>query len=599
MPGIAGIISSRGIMSGAIERMAQGLTLDASWITGKYENAALNLAIGWADRAEDAQEQPVWNERRDICLLLSGETFLAPEERGLTGGGGPHAVLRLYETSGLSCLEKLNGAFAGLLIDLRRDCVTLFNDRYGLGRVHIHETPDGFYFATRARALLNLLPQLRRLDMRGVIEAATCGCVMQDRTLFSGVSILPGAACWTFRAGEPPRKARYFDRTSLLEQPPLDEAAFYDALKQTFIRILPKYMEASEPVAMSLTGGLDGRMIMAWARAEPGALPCYTFVGPYRDCADARIARRLASICGQPHQTIRVGDDFFSAFPALAERTILASDGAMDVTGAVELHVNEYARAIAPVRLTGNYGSEIVRGSVAFKPAKSPLTPEPFNADLAPLVAEARNTYVAERDASTVHFVAFKQVPWHHYARLSIELAVLKVRSPYLDNELVALMHRAPPNLLTSSEPSLRLIREGKEALARLPTDRGHVHGDDTLGRRLWERAIGLSVLAEYAYDYGMPQWLVRLDRAASFLHPERMFLGWHKFYHFRVWYRDRLAEYVRETLLDPRALGRDYLAPKKVERMVEEHMSGERNWTREISRMLSLELIHRSLLDR
>lgn len=598
MPGIAGIISSRGIAPGAIERMTQGLALAVSCSTGRYENAALNLAAGWADRAERAEEQPIWNDRRDVGLFLSGEIFLAPEDMGPGCASGPRAILTLYETSGLSCLEKFNGAFAGLLIDLRKNCVTLFNDRYGLGRVHIHETPDGFYFATRARALLNLLPQLRRLDMRGVVEAATCGCVMQDRTLFSGVSLLPGGACWTFRAGEPPHKARYFDRANWLEQPPLDEATFYEALKQTFIRILPKYIEASEPVAMSLTGGLDGRMIMAWAKAEPGALPCYTFVGPYRDCADARIARRLASICGQRHETIRVEDDFFGAFPTLAERTILASDGAMDVTGAVELYVNEHARAIAPVRLTGNYGSEIIRGVVAFRPAKSALTPEPFSEDLAPLVAEARNTYAAERDASTVHFVAFKQVPWHHYARLSIELAALKVRSPYLDNELVALMHRAPSDLLTSSEPSLRLIREGNEALAKLPTDRGHVYGDSSNVRRLLERAIALSVLAEYAYDYGMPPWLSRIDRAAPFLRPERMFLGWHKFYHFRVWYRDQLSAYVKATLLDPRALGRDYLSANRLERMVEEHVSGQRNWTREISRMLTLELIHRSLLD-
>ena len=48
---------------------------------------------------------------------------------------------------------------------------------------------------------------------------------------------------------------------------------------------------------MSLTGGLDSRMILAWAQAAPGSLPCYTFGGPYRDCADVRIARQLATIC--------------------------------------------------------------------------------------------------------------------------------------------------------------------------------------------------------------------------------------------------------------------------------------------------------------
>src|SRR5207248_1615321 len=107
---------------------------------------------------------------------------------------------------------------------------------------------------------------------------------------------------------------------------------------------------------------------MAWAKAGIGQLPCYTFNGTYRDCADVRIARRVAAICRQDHATLVVDAPFFAEFPRLAEKTIYLSDGAMDITGAVELYVNRFAREIAPVRLTGNYGSEILRGNVAFHP---------------------------------------------------------------------------------------------------------------------------------------------------------------------------------------------------------------------------------------
>ena len=71
---------------------------------------------------------------------------------------------------------------------------------------------------------------------------------------------------------------------------------------------------------------------------------------------------------------------------------------------------------------------------------------------------------------------------------------------------------------------------------------------------------------AEYAYDYGMPQPVARIDHAFSRLHLERLFLGRHKFYHFRVWYRDALANYVREMLLDSRSLARPSLERKRVE---------------------------------
>src|SRR5206468_5989917 len=48
---------------------------------------------------------------------------------------------------------------------------------------------------------------------------------------------------------------------------------------------------------------------------------------------------------------------------------------------------------------------------------------------------------------------------------------------------------------------------------------------------------------AEYAYDYGMPQWMARIDHLLLPLRLERLFLGRHKFSHFRVWYRDRSEE--------------------------------------------------------
>ena len=78
----------------------------------------------------------------------------------------------------------------------------------------------------------------------------------------------------------------------------------------------------------------------------------------------------------------------------------------------------------------------------------------------------------------------------------------------------------------------------------------------------------------------------------------ERLFLGRHKFCHYRIWYRDALAPYVREMLLDDRSLARPYLRHNTVETMVQKHTRGEANYTTEIHRLLTLELQHRLFLD-
>src|SRR5439155_27243960 len=71
-----------------------------------------------------------------------------------------------------------------------------------------------------------------------------------------------------------------------------------------------------------------------------------------------------------------------------------------------------------------------------------------------------------------------------------------------------------------------------------------------------------------------------------------------HKFYHFRVWYRDALAEYVREMLLDSRSLSRPYIERNMLQAMVGGHVKGDRNYTTEIHKVLTLELLHRLFLD-
>src|SRR3989442_9934453 len=121
---------------------------------------------------------------------------------------------------------------------------------------------------------------------------------------------------------------------------------------------------------MSLTGGLDTRMIMAWHKARPGSLPCYTFGGMFRDCRDVLVARQVAHACGQSHEVIPVGEEFLSRFPHYAERTVYLTDGCLDLTHSPDLYVNERVREIAPVRMTGNYGGGGVPQGRALKPGE-------------------------------------------------------------------------------------------------------------------------------------------------------------------------------------------------------------------------------------
>jgi len=214
------------------------------------------------------------------------------------------------------------------------------------------------------------------------------------------------------------------------------------------------------------------------------------------------------------------------------------------------------------------------------------------------MVRGAEATYGRERQGYDLSFIAFKQVPWHHYSRFAVEQSQLTPRSPYLDNDLVALMYRAPPDQVLSREPSLRLIAEGDPRLARIPTDRGLLYHPNPMPTWFRHFVQEFTAKAEYAYDYGMPQWLAGIDHKLAPLHLERLFLGRHKFYHFRVWYRDQLSQYLKDILLDSCSRNRPYINGQVLEEMVNSHIEGKRNYTSEIHRVLTAELLQRQLIE-
>lgn len=606
MPGIVGKIGKVFVEenASALRCMVSTMMHEPFYTSGTYINESLSLCVGWVSHVESfADCMPVWNETKDVCIILSGEEFTDPAEierrrarRHECSTDNASYLVHLYEEMGVRFLEKLNGWFSGILIDLRKQAIVLFNDRYGLQRIYYHENATAFYFSSEAKSLLKILPELRQLDFTSLGETFSCGCVLGNRTLFSKISVLPGGSMWTFTGKCNIRKKRYFSPELWERQPILGASEYYEKLKETFARILPRYIVGKRRVAMSLTGGLDGRMIMAWANRSQGGLPCYTFGGTYRDCADVRIARQVAKLCRQSHETIVVAPQFFAEFPSLAEKAVYVSDGTMDVTGSVDLYVNRIARKIAPVRLTGNYGSEIVRGNVAFRPGS--LEEQLLEPEFAQLVRKAATTYGNERQIHNVSFIAFKQVPWHHYSRFAVEQSQLTLRSPYLDNDLVALMYQAPPELILSREPSFLLIAHGNAHLARIPTDRGLLYRPIPVVTKLHHLYQEFAAKAEYAYDYGMPQWLTRINHMVAPLCLERLFLGRHKFYHFRVWYRDNLSKYLKDILLDSRARNRPYINGRFLEEMVNRHIEGKRNYTSAIHRILTTELFQRQLIE-
>ena len=606
MPGIAGFVAESHLppplRDRLLDQMIGTMRHDDRYRHGSYSRDDMNICVGWTCHPGSVADcMPIFNETGDIVLFLAGEIFPdASEVRDLRGKGHDFSIgdasyaVHLYEEAGDKFFGGLNGWYSGLLIDMRLHRAFLFNDRFGMHRLFTSKGRDGFFFASEAKALLAVLPETREYDIQGLCELLCCDCTLGNHSLFKGVNVLPGATVIEFDSRGGRQGRRFFDRKTWEEQEHLPEEKFVSLFTELFPAVAKKHLASNTAAAMSLTGGLDSRMVLACLDPEPGTLPCYTFGSLYRETFDVIESRRVARACGQRHEVLTLGGDFLNRLPAHLEKAVYLSDGYIGLSGAAELYANAMARRIAPVRLTGNWGSELLRGVRAFKftvPGDGLINP-----DLLREMDAIRLGFAESNQMNGTSFVAFQQAPCQGYGRLAVERSQVELRSPFLDNELARLLYQAPGGHDGLTLASLVIARYRPE-LMTIPTDRGYLGNGTTLEKTFRRACRELLFKAEYMTGNGAPDWCTKLMKFFPFSSLEEAMRGRHKFSHIRKWIRDHMAEYIQDSLQGARnsCLQTVYNC-EKIHELVNDHLDGTRNCTAEIDKILIL-LATRELL--
>lgn len=573
----------------------------------------VNRKNGWytgsvAIKESFADGMPIYNETHDLVLLLVGECFNGPQIITTLRSKGheidrhsANYLIHLYEEEGPSFVKKLNGWFSGIIIDTKRNTAVLFNDRYGIQRIYYHENTDGFYFSSEAKSLLKILPSLRNIDLQSVSEYLCFDCVLNNRTFFSKVQLLPAGSAWFFERGRY-EKVSYFDPTDLENQSPLDARQFFDSFTDTFMEVLPRYIQGDK-VGLALTAGLDTRLIMACLPKDRQEIKTLTFGGMYRDSTDVSLARKVSALCGLEHHTLRLGEDYLSNYPDHVARAVYITDGMVDATTADGLYLNNIARNIASSKLTGKFGGQVL-GRV--RPALRNRLPNEtlINPDFKEHVFSVSESLAPYSEEHILSFILYKEIPWY-WMRFTIpEMSQLMVRTPYLDNDLVPLFYRVPIEgfdgsafeieFITKFNPSLLSIRTNVGAGGKAPPLINKAIKLFYLTRAITEKTLNWDEL-----PYSLHHIVTRIDSSIlTPLHLDRIVLGSEFFRHYNRWFRNELISYLKETLLNERTFERPYWNRNYLIKIINDHEKGRGRYLSEIRKVLTLELIHRVLLE-
>ncbi|MGH8642708.1 MAG: XrtA/PEP-CTERM system amidotransferase [Burkholderiales bacterium] len=373
MCGIAGIFdgrSRREIDRNLLERMNESQFHRGPDAGGTHLEPGLGLAHRRLSIIDlSTGQQPLYNEDGSVAVVFNGEIYNFQElVKELTACGhsfhtrsDTEAIVHGWEQWGASCVTRFRGMFAFALWDRNRETLFLARDRLGVKPLYYAELPGGHWiFGSELKALL-VHPRLSRtIDPMAVEEYFAYGYVPEPRTIFKGVFKLPPGCTLTLKRGEPASApVEYWDVPFKTAAAVTAEEAREELISR--LRESVKLRLISDvPLGAFLSGGVDSSAVVAMMSglaAEPVVTCSISFGDPaFNESAYAQI---VADRYRTRHHVEQVDPDDFSLVDRLAA---LYDEPYADSSAIPTYRVCQLARKTVTVALSGDGGDESFGG---------------------------------------------------------------------------------------------------------------------------------------------------------------------------------------------------------------------------------------------
>ncbi len=373
MCGIAGFLAKDARAPGdalAVGRLADALRHrgpDASgfWTSGPCTLGHRRLSI--IDLSPEAN-QPMTNETGDVAIVVNGEIYdfvelreeLVRKGHAFRSKSDSEVALHLYEEMGDDFVTRLDGMFALLLWDARRNRLVAARDRSGKKPLFWRVLPHGVAFASEVGALVTSFPEHRpEVDLRAIDEYLTLQYVPAPRTAYVGASKLPAAHVAVFEPGAPaPALRRYWSKPGGALD--VSEREAEEELLRLLRAAVNKRLVSDVPLGAFLSGGLDSSTIVA-LMAEASSRPVKTFSIGFPDAGDSELpyARLVAERFGTEHHEEIVTPEMTSVLGATIRHH---GQPFADSSAVATYYLAEMTRKHVTVALSGDASDELFAG---------------------------------------------------------------------------------------------------------------------------------------------------------------------------------------------------------------------------------------------
>lgn len=592
MCGIVGLAQSKRIDKRVLDAMTdslshrgpddRGIFIDGNAGLGQRRLAILDLSpLG---------HQPMFSQNKRFVISFNGEIYNFQEIRAELKEKGykfksqtdTEVILAAYQEWGSSCQEKFNGMWAFIIYDRKEKKIFASRDRLGIKPLYYFFDGQTLALASEIKALLKLPDFKASVDLDALNEYFSFQNIFSDRTLFSGVKLLPPASYIEYKLGKI-RIDSYWEPQTAKKELSADE--WEEKVLETFKKAVKRHLISDVEVGSYLSGGMDSASIAAIASEENPNLKTFTggfdltsATGLEAAFDERKEAEAVAKLYSSEHYEMVMHS---GSMQKIMPKLIWHLEDLRVGMCYPNYYISQLASKFVKVVLSGAAGDELFGGY-----------PWRYN-----LIRELKD------------YPEFDRAYYDYWSRLVKDeekpklftaetAAKMDFTNPYKEyRQVISPFDNLPPI-------EKALLFEIKTFLHGLFVVEDKVSMAHSIEVRVPFTDLELIELAT-SMPYDVKVWgdsgKVVLRKAMSHILPESIISK--KKQGFSPpegsWYRDESLKYVKEILLSEKCLSRGYFNPEYIQNIISEHVDGKVNHRLLIWSLLSFEWWCRVFLDK
>jgi len=533
-------------------------------------------------------------------------------------------LVKLYKKKDIEYPKYLNGLYVSVIYDKNKGKIIIANDRYGYFPFFYSLTPNRFMFSSEIKTILMDPDFPRSINKLAIPEFFTFSYLLNTKTFFENVNFLQPSHTLTYDlSNDSIALNRYWDFTLKKYDSHTPLVQYLKSFNKHMGRAVLRRMKDSDQIGIFLSGGLDSRIIAAFASRTNIPVIAYTF--GVKNCEEDQIAKHVSEILGLEHHFIEIPSDFI---PKFAEKIVYRGDGLIRIRDSHFTSILDEVSKTVKTVLMGTFGGDLscrpqgrlVKNYVSLRD-KEEINDYLFHyytKQVTNVLPEDKHQEAFKEDfykeiksrAKTTFFNIIKNIHFEYPDQISDYWEYrnrepryifqasqhvnwyLETRHPYMDNDLVDFFaFKFPVDLrrrefmgVTFEDTFLqRSLNYEFPELSDIP----------------WHDFKPGSNILDVIAKEGPRFILKRSGRLLSKLLRKQVSLTSLDFRGYDEWLRTGSRSFVMDIFSDERTLNRPYFQRDFLSRVVDDHMNYKNDNNQLICDIINFELMHRLFFEK